>query len=210
MSLWSRLANVFHADRLSREIDEEIQSYLADAIEDGRDPDEARRAFGPPLLRRDESRDLRLIPWLDSLRADAVFGWRQLIKRKLSSSVAVLSLALAFGACTAAFRLIDAMLLRPLPVAELERLYAFSQVGLGLDGKPRVFDNIGYLLLQQMRDAVKDQAEVIGVSTGGHPIELTYGSSQDMERASVQYVSGCSARSDLASAWPSAPNPATS
>ena len=131
MSLLSRIANVFRSDRLSREIDEELQSHIADAIEDGRDPAEALRAFGSALVRREESREIRLVPWLDSLRADAVFSWRQLMKRKTSSAVAALSLALAFGACTAAFRLIDAMLLRPLPVAEPGRLYAFSQISLG-------------------------------------------------------------------------------
>ena len=55
--------------------------------------------------------------WLDSLRADTIFGIRQLIKNKVSSGAAILSLALAIGACTSAFRLIDAVLLRPLPVA---------------------------------------------------------------------------------------------
>jgi hypothetical protein len=39
--------------------------------------------------------DVRLIAWLDSLRADAVFGWRQLMKKKATSAAAVLSLALA-------------------------------------------------------------------------------------------------------------------
>ena len=86
-------------------------------MEQGRDPAEARRAFGSPLRRREESRDIRLVAWLDSLRADAVFGWRQLKKRKVTSAAAILSLALAIGACTSAFRLIDALLLRPLPVA---------------------------------------------------------------------------------------------
>ena len=76
------LANALRADRLSREIDEELQSHIAEAIEQGRDPAEARRAFGSALRRREESRDIRLLPWLDSLRADAVYGWRQLMKRK--------------------------------------------------------------------------------------------------------------------------------
>ena len=118
MSLWSRIANVFRGDRLSREIDEEPQSHIEEAIEQGRDPAEARRAFGSALRLREESRDVRLLAWLDSLRADAVFGWRQLTKRKVTSAAAILSLALAIGACTAAFRLIDALLLRPLPVAD--------------------------------------------------------------------------------------------
>jgi putative ABC transport system permease protein len=93
MSLSSRMANVLRGDRLSPEIDEEIQSHIAEAIEQGRDPAEARRAFGAALLRREESRDIRLVPWLDSLRADAVFGWRQIMKKKTTSAAAVLSLA---------------------------------------------------------------------------------------------------------------------
>lgn len=110
MSFRSRIMNVLRGDRLSREIEEELQAHIADAIEHGRDPLEARRAFGPVLLRCEESRDLRLSAWLDSLRADAIFGWRQLLKHKATSAVAILSLALAIGACTSGFRLIDARL----------------------------------------------------------------------------------------------------
>ena len=120
---------MFRAERLSREIDEELQSHLEEAIEQGRDPDEARQAFGSALRRREESRDVRLVAWLDSLRADAVFGLRRLGKTKVTSAAAILSLALAIGACTAAFRLIDALLLRPLPIAHAEQLYAMSHHG---------------------------------------------------------------------------------
>ncbi len=60
MSLWSRIANVFRGDRLSREIDEELQSHIEEAIAQGRDPAEARRAFGAALRLREESRDVRL------------------------------------------------------------------------------------------------------------------------------------------------------
>ena len=84
----------------------------------GETPSEASRAFGSLLRRREESRDIKLAAWLDSLRSDVVFGWRQLSKNKSESGAAVVSLALAIGACIGAFRLIDAMLLRPLPVAE--------------------------------------------------------------------------------------------
>jgi hypothetical protein len=108
---------------LGREIDEELQSHLDEAIAEGRDPAEVRRSFGPEALLREESRDAKLIPWLDSLRADAIFGWRQIMKRKVTSAAAVFSLALGIGACTSAFRLIDAVLLRPLPIATPERLY---------------------------------------------------------------------------------------
>ena len=53
MSLWSRVANVWRTRRLSAEIDEELASHLEEAVRDGRDPAEARRAFGSPLRHRE-------------------------------------------------------------------------------------------------------------------------------------------------------------
>src|SRR5580658_2822503 len=127
MSLGSRLVNMFRGGRLNREIDEELEAHIAEAIAEGRDPVEARRAFGSALRHRERSRDVRLVTWLESLRSDAVFGLRQLKKTKVTSLAAILSLALAIGACTSAFRLIDALLLRPLPVRNPELLYDLSR-----------------------------------------------------------------------------------
>src|SRR5882724_8086505 len=118
MSLWSRIANMFENDHLNREIDEELESHIQEAIKHGRDPAEVQKAFGSTLRHREESRDVRLLTWLDSLRADAIFGLQQLNKNKIASSAAILSLALAMEACTSAFRLVDALLLRPLPVVQ--------------------------------------------------------------------------------------------
>jgi predicted permease len=189
MSLWSRIGNVLRGDRLSREIDEELASHLAQGIEAGRDRSEVRRAFGPALRFREESRDIRLMPWLDSLRADAVFGCRQLMKRKVTSAAAILSLALAIGSCTSAFRLIDALLLRPLPVKNPEQLYDLTRNLIGFDGKPASYDQWAYPAFRRMRDAVKDQAELIAIS---YPemVDLTYKSDQEMEKAHLDYVSG--------------------
>jgi putative ABC transport system permease protein len=189
MSLWSRIANVFRGDRLSRDIDEELASHLEEAVEQRRDPAEARRALGPPLRLREASRDIRLIAWLDSLRADAVFGWRQLKKRKVTSAAAILSLGLAIGACTAAFRIIDALLLRPLPVSHPERLYALFYEELGVDGKFQTDDRCSYPTFRQLRAAVKDQADLLAISYVT-TIGLTYGSDEEMERVYWQHVSG--------------------
>src|SRR5277367_658548 len=111
-----------------------MQSHVEEAIAEGRDPVEARRAFGSAMRHRENSRDVRLFAWLESLRADAVFGWRQLVKAKVTSAAAILSLALAIGACTSAFRLIDALLLRPLPIAHPERLYSLTRQHVSYDG----------------------------------------------------------------------------
>ncbi len=140
-------------------------------------------------LRRAWPRVTRATPYLDSLRADTVFGWRQIRKNKVTSAAAILSLALAIGACTSAFRLIDALLLRPLPIAEPERLYALFQEGTGPDGKFRTTDSCEYPLFRRMRAAVRDQAELIAISYADRT-DLTYGSDQETEKAYRQYVSG--------------------
>jgi hypothetical protein len=162
MSLWSRVANAFHGEKLSTEIAEEMDSHIAEAVEQGRDPDEARRALGHSYQQRQQreaSYETRTVGWLELLRADITFGWRQLKRNKVTSMVAILSLALAMGACIGAFRLMDALLWRPLPVAHAERLYAISREVLTLEGKPIRSDRWAYPSFSLMRDAVKDQAE---------------------------------------------------
>ena len=192
MSLWSRVANAVRGKQLSRESAEEMESHIAEAVEQGRDPDEARRVLGRNYQQRQQretSYEIRTVGWLESLRADIIFGWKQLKRNKVTSLVAILSLALAMGACIGAFRLIDALLWRPLPVANAERLYALSREAFTLQGKPIRSDTWAYPSFSLMRDAVKDQAELIAVSPASRK-DLTYGSDQDMEKANVQYVSG--------------------
>jgi len=128
---------------------------------------------------------------LDSLRTDVIFGWRQIRKRKVTSAAAILSLGLAIGASTSAFRLVDALLWRPLPVAAPERLYALSRQSLSHQSTdtPVPYDNWDYLLYQRMRSAVSNQATSIAISFSERA-ELTYGSDEDTEKAHVQYVSG--------------------
>jgi predicted permease len=189
MSLWSRITNVLRGEKVNREIDEELEAHITEAVAQGRDPVEARRAFGSTLRHREGSRDVRLVTWLESLRSDAIFGLRQLNKTKVTSAAAILSLALAIGACTSAFRLIDAILLRPLPVANPERLYDLAEQGIGPDGKPQNFDGWAYPDFQLMRAAVKDQAELFAVSYADS-VDLTYKSDEDIEKAYLQYVSG--------------------
>ncbi len=189
MSLLSRITNLFRSGRLSREIDEELESHIQEAIEHGRDPAEARRAFGSILRHREESRDIRLIPWLDSLRADVVFGWRQLRRNRVTSVAAVLSLGLAIGACTAAFRLMDALLLRPLPIAAPDRLYVIGRRGIDPGGNFRISESGEYPLFQRVREAAKNEAEFIAVSYADRA-DITYASDEETERVWRQYVSG--------------------
>jgi len=188
MSLWSRISNAVRGERLNREIEEELQSHIDEAIASGRDPKEAHRAFGSVLRAHDASYSIRAAGWLQSLLADVRFGWRQLCRNQVTSSAAVLSLALGIGSCVAAFRLIDALLWRPLPISGSSRLYVLSRKLTGPEGKP-IED--GYWATSDfnlMRDAAKDQADLIAISDADRT-EITW-STDDMEKAHVVYASG--------------------
>jgi putative ABC transport system permease protein len=189
MGWWSRVSNVFRGERVNREIDEELQEHLHDAVADGRELAEARRALGGVLLLREESREIRMAAWLDSVRADVVFGVRQLLKNRVASAAAILSLGLAIGACTSTFRLVDALLLRPLPVADAERLSFLAVEYLDPNGKSQTGDSFDYPLFRQLRAAVQDQAQLMAISYANR-VDVTYGADADMEKASRQYISG--------------------
>lgn len=189
MSFWSRISYVFRGDRLNREIDEEFAVHMEEAISAGDDPVEVRRTFGSPLRLREQSRDARIAGWLDNLRADLVFGWRQLLKRKVTTAAAILSLALAMGSCAGAFRLMDALLWRPLPVANADHLYSLSRSGIGFNGTFQTFDGWAYPDFKLMSAAVKEKAQLIAVSFPDR-YDITYGSDEEMENPYIQYVSG--------------------
>jgi predicted permease len=189
MSFWSRISNAVRGERLSREIEEELQSHIEEAIASGRDPKEAHRAFGSALRAREASHSIRAAGWLESLLADVSFGWRQLCRNKVTSFAAVLSLALGIGSCVAAFRLIDALLWRPLPISGSSRLYVLSHKLTGFDGKPLEDSHWGTPEFNLMRDAAKPQADLIAISDSDRT-DITWSTDDEMEKAHVAYVSG--------------------
>ncbi len=190
MSLLTRIRNVFQKSRLQRELDEELADHIDEAIRAGRSRAEAERALGDVFRHRENSMDIKMAVWLESLRADVVFGFRQLRQRPAVTGAAILSLALAIGAVTTAFRLTDAVLLRPLPVAEPQslRVVTFGVMDEAT-GKEDEGDAFSYPQFAQMRDAVKDAADLFVVAYAGRQ-DITYGSDEDMEKAYRQYVSG--------------------
>jgi putative ABC transport system permease protein len=190
MSVWSRIANALSGDRLNRELDEEFEAHIQDAIAAGRDPEEARRAFGPLLRQRETSRRVRVAGWVESLRSDLIFGVRQLKRNRVTSVAAILSLGLAMGACVGAFRLVDALLWRPLPVAHTERLYGLWRQGTDFSGgQIHKVDDWSYPDFIQLREAAKGKADLLAASYTDLT-DLTYATDNEMEKGNVQYVSG--------------------
>jgi predicted permease len=133
-------------------------------------------------------RDHQVAPRLESLVTDVVFGWRQIQKHKTASAAAILSLALGIGASMAAFRLIDALFLRPLPIAHPERLYSLTYPNL-FEGKVSTSEDFDYAGFRALRAAVKDQAGLMAIAFPSG-IDLTFGSDRETEHAERQYVSG--------------------
>src|SRR5947209_9356491 len=192
MSLFSRLVNAIRAGRVDRELDEEQQFHMearaADYARAGRPADEAAREarlrFGSPLQLREASRDARLLTWLDSLLRDVRYGWRMLGKNPAVTAAALLSLSLAIGACTAAFSLVDALILRPLPVRDPQSLFAVSYMRETHEGV-----SWNYPLYQRFRTAAADRAELFTVTTAYPRAALVNGAAQP-ERVQAGWVSG--------------------
>ncbi len=189
MALWTRMRNVFRRDRLDAELEEELRSHLDEALARGREATEARRAFGNFTLTRETSRDVKLAVWLDNLRSDVTFATRQLWKNKVASAAAIVSLALAIGACASSFRLIDALLFRPLPVAHVNRLHVITMSYTDPDGRTDYTDSFSYPLFRELRQALQDQAVLIAIGYAGRQ-DITFGSDAGMERAHFHHVSG--------------------
>ncbi|HKA01434.1 MAG TPA: ABC transporter permease, partial [Candidatus Solibacter sp.] len=188
MSWTTRLLNLFRRDRLAREFEEEMAGHLVEAIAHGRSEAEARRSLGAALQHREHSRDLKLLPWLDSLASDLIFGWRQLRKHPSASAAAILSLALAIGASTSAFRLVDAVLLRKLPVADPDRFYVLSMSYLNRDGKPDSSDDFDYPTFRRHTATLAPLADTFLMSGAyRQDVEFTPGQPEKLYR---EYVSG--------------------
>jgi predicted permease len=193
MSLLSRIRNAVRPHRLERDLDEEQRFHLearaADYARAGQPPEDAARAarlrFGNALHLREMSRSARLVPWLDSLVRDIRFGVRMLGKNRAVTTTALLSLALAIGACTAAFSLVDALILRPLPVRDPKSLFVVTyRRG---DTRDRVAFN--YPLYQRFRAAVGDRAELFTATTPW-PRAAVMDDSGQKEKVQPQWVSG--------------------
>jgi predicted permease len=125
-----RLQALFRGADLARETDEEMRFHLDMAASEyeaaGLSPDEARRRalldFGGVAGKKEEAQDARGVRWLHDLVEDVRYGFRMVRRSPASAGVIVATVALAVGATTAVYSVINGVLLRPLPYDEPDRL----------------------------------------------------------------------------------------
>src|SRR5262245_19484107 len=134
----------------------------------------ARRAFGGVALAMDLHRDARSYAWLDDLRRDLLYAARTLRRTPGFTVVAVLTLALGIGANTTIFSLIDAVLLRWLPVRDARQIV---QIGASPLPYPVV-------------DPLANQRDIFAGAFGYGTASLNVGRPGAVEQTPAAWVSG--------------------
>ena len=112
--------------RLNDELAFHLEQQIKENIARGLAPDEARyaalRTFGNPTLLGDEARSSWSWNWLEKLLRDLRYGARTLTRSPGFSVTAILVMALGIGATTSLFTIVRAVLLKPLPFRDPDKL----------------------------------------------------------------------------------------
>jgi putative ABC transport system permease protein len=188
-SVWR---NALHRSVMEREMSDEWQFHLSRRAEDlvqrhGVSPDEARRRarleFGSIEKYKEQSRESFGLARLDEVRGDLRYAFRTLAGSKAFTIAAVLTLALGIGANTAIFSLIDAVMLRTLPVDKPE------QLTMVLAERPGRQPEDGFT--NAMWESIRDQQDVFSsVFAWSTPKQFDFAQGQVAQRVRGLMLSG--------------------
>ena len=128
--IWRRLRALVRSRQNDRELEEEMRLHVElraeEQMKTGVAPDDARstaqQRFGNALLMKERSCDVWGWRWLETFLQDLRYGARMLRKSPAFTAVAILSLAIGIGANTAIFSVVNAILLKSMPVRDPEQL----------------------------------------------------------------------------------------
>src|SRR6202046_3360893 len=149
MTWWWRLTHRRKMeDQLEKELRFHLDQHVNELIEQGRNPEEARRLasldLGGPEQVKEYCRDARGTRWLEDMVQDVRFALRMLRKNPALAAVALLTPALGTGATTVMFTVVNGVLLKPLPYPEPNRLVAVHGDSETWNTKIRGEQNVAY------------------------------------------------------------------
>ena len=121
-----------------RDLDREIANHLELEAEDS-GPDGARRVFGNATLVKEEVRAAWGWTRVEQLGRDVHYGLRQVRRNPAFSAIAIATLALGIGVNTAMFSAVDAVLIRPLPYTDADRLVMIWDDDMSRTGSAKFF-----------------------------------------------------------------------
>lgn len=200
MSWLSRLRNAFAPRRLDQDLEDEIADHMerraAALSEKGVAPEEARRLahlrFGNTTRLQEESRSIRLWATLEGTLQDIRYAWRGMRKGPAFAAASVLSLGLAIGANTAIYSIVDAAILRPLPVSKPGQLFTLSWPDITDPGEPAGEERTSFSYPEFLQySAVTKSVARLGLFSSPRPVETRpLNSDGPVERINRSYVSG--------------------
>jgi len=172
------LRSLLRRRSVDEELDEELQFHFDQmqehAASRGDDPSDAhwraRRHMGSVDYVKASCRDVRTLRFVEHFLHDVRFGARLLARARGFATVAVVSLALGIGASSAIFSLINAIVLRPLPVANSQELYiaqAREPDELELQFSYPVMEHAAELLAGRAEVAAQSSTEPVLIATRG-------------------------------------------
>jgi putative ABC transport system permease protein len=169
--------------RLDRELEDEVLAHLEmaerDATAAGLSPEEARRAarlrFGGIEQMKEEHRDRRSLRWIETLLRDVRYGVASLARDPGFTAVVVGVLALGIGANVAMFSLVDAVLLKPLPFHNPDRIVRVWEAPRpGVTNSTSTLDFLDWKRLGTAFEALAAEQPVALALTGrGEPTRLS-------------------------------------
>jgi len=194
-----RLRSLFRRNRVEQELSEELRFHLESLIEEnvakGMTPEEARYAalktFGNVGQLKEECRDTWGVRLITELALDLRYGLRQLRRNPGFTIVAVLTLALGIGANTAIFSVVNAAMLRFLPVPNPQQLVYLHSKG-GVRGASQTghyslsFNLASFSDLRAEHQVFSDLIAFVPLAFGKVPVRF----GKEPEAAAVNMVSG--------------------
>src|SRR5215510_14360532 len=152
----SRLNDV--SDEIRSHIEEKTDEFVASGMSRADAELAARRTFGNVVKLQETARDVwRLAALIDSLATDVRYALRGLVQKPGFTIAVILTLALGIGANAVVFALVNAVVLRPLPYPNSDRIISISQ--RGIDGRdPGVLGAVEYSDWSRTTQSVVSQA----------------------------------------------------